>query len=463
MPGSRVVLYGLIAGWATIASYIAPADATATAPPSQPDCAIAEDGEPIASVGVSEPVNPAHAPRPANDAERLVFRQLYDTLVQVDCMGHLRAGLAVSWQLAADGRWIVGLRDDARFADGTPVTPNDVVASWSRNSELRPEVRRIVESVTIIDGGIAIALRRRSADGPTALAHADLAIAKPATDSAWPMGTRGARIATDGEKSRIKGATVLTVTRADAPPLRIVSASGDARDLLDDGVDLLLSRDRATLDYARTLPQMQLVPLAWQRVRVLLAPGRRRTASMPSDQTRQVLAADAIRGESRGAQEPFWWQSIDGCDVASSPSPRSSLVPRITYDAGDGAARDLAERLVALVRGSGTATATWLEMLLPDRPRRSFQRAVGLTGTALAQALRVGGDAGYVVSVESRPLDACRELQALMDAAPWLDPGTIMPLVETRQHAIIRRGRSGIAADWDGGLVIASTSRQRPQ
>ena len=30
-----------------------------------------------------------------------------------------------------------------------------------------------------------------------------------------------------------------------------------------------------------------------------------------------------------------------------------------------------------------------------------------------------------------------------MDAARWLDPETIVPLVDTRLHAIVRRGRSG--------------------
>ena len=39
--------------------------------------------------------------------------------------------------------------------------------------------------------------------------------------------------------------------------------------------------------------------------------------------------------------------------------------------------------------------------------------------------------------------------------APWLDPETIIPLVDTRLHAIVRRGRSGFSAESDGGLVIA--------
>jgi hypothetical protein len=41
-----------------------------------------------------------------------------------------------------------------------------------------------------------------------------------------------------------------------------------------------------------------------------------------------------------------------------------------------------------------------------------------------------------------------------MEAMGWLDPETIVPLVDTRMRAIVRRGRSGLTAEWDGGLLI---------
>jgi hypothetical protein len=131
------------------------------------------------------------------------------------------------------------------------------------------------------------------------------------------------------------------------------------------------------------------------------------------------------------------------------------------YDANDGAARDLAERLVGLVRASGPAASAFLDALLPDRPRRTYQRATGLSGEAFAVARRRGADAAYVASVNSRPVDPCRELQAMMDGAPWLDPETMVPLVDTRLRAITRRGRSGMTVDWDGGLRIAGVNAPR--
>ena len=441
----------------------APAAPPAVAEAGPDECALtAQQGDailPIATVGLTERIDSSHAPRPSNDSERLLFRQLYETLVRADCMGRLMPGLAASWRLDGDGRtWVVTLRENARFSDGTMVTPADVRASWMRDgagNELRPDVRRLVQSIVVAgDRSVAIRLQRPRVDVPLPLAHADLAVAKPMADSPWPLGTRFSRIAADGDTT----SSAITINRDDLPALRFVVAPGDPRDLLDRGVDLMLTRHPAALNYAATLPPFQTVPLPWQRTHVLLTPGRSRSApSLPED-LRQVLAADAVRGEARGARGPFWWQMVGECEIApSSPRRQASPTPRIVYDANDAAARDLAERFVGLVRASGPAAVTFLDVLLPDRPRRTFERATGLTGEPLALARRLGSDAGYIVSVDSRPLDACRDLQELMEGARWIDPETIVPLVETRLHAIVRRGRSSVTAEWDGGLVIAGT------
>jgi len=253
----------------------------------------------------------------------------------------------------------------------------------------------------------------------------------------------------------------MTLARDGLPDVRFLVAPGDPRDLLDDGVDLLLTRDPATLDYAATLPHFQSVPLSWQRTHVLLAPGRPRSSPSLSEEQRQVLADDAVRGEAQGARGPFWWQMLPDCDVALPPPNPPSPMSRIVYDGSDGAARDLAERLVGLARVSGPAATAFLEALLPGRPRRTFQRATGMTGEPLARARRLGTDAGYVMSVESRPVDPCHDLQILTDGARWLDPETIVPLVETRLRAVVRRGRSGVTVEWDGGVVIAGVGDPR--
>jgi hypothetical protein len=428
---------------------------------------IAAPGEPVATVALAERVDPSHAPRPSNDSERLVFRQLYETLLRLDCMGRVRPGLATSWRLDADGRtWIVTLHDDARFADGSPVTSTDVRTAWTprgSSGELRHDVSRLVESVVPISGrDLAVTLRSHRTDVPLALAHSDLAVAKLDPGSPWPLGTRASRIAADGGSSGGGAASAVTVTRDNLSPVRFLVAPGDSRDSMDRGVDLLLTRDPMALEYAATLPQFQSVPMAWQRVRVLLTPGRARSAPSLSDEARQALADDAVRGEARGARGPFWWEQLTDCEVpASAPSNRPSFAPGVVYDAGDSAARDIAERLVGLARRLTPATTALLDALLPDRPRRKYERATGLSGEALTLALRRGSDAAYVVALDSRPVDACGALQTLMDDARWLDPETIVPLIETRVHAIVRRGRSGATAEWDGGVVITGAADPR--
>ena len=423
---------------------------------------IAEPGESIATVALSDRIDPSNAPHPSNESERLLFRQLYETLISVDCKGRVRPGLAASWRLDADGRtWVVTLRENARFSDGTPVTPADVRVSWTRagaGDELRPPVSRLVQSIVPVDDrSVAITLRRQRGEVPLVLAHTDLAIAKTATDSDWPLGTR-----IDGAAPLTVADSAITVRRDNVPSVRFVVGSGDPRDLLDSGVDLLLTRDPAALDYAATLPHFQSVPLDWQRIHVLLTPGRSRATPPLPEEARQLIAADAVRGEARGAVGPFWWQSLQGCETApSQPRDRDTYMPRIVYDASDAAARDLAERLVGLARDSSAPATAILNALLPDRPRRTYQRATGLMGEPLAVARRLGVDAGYIMSFDRRPVDACRDLQLVMENARWLDPETIVPLADTRPRAIVRRGKSGITAEWDGGLVIAGASVPR--
>lgn len=441
-------------------------DAPAIAgPAADPDeCAlVTPHGEPIATVALTDPIDRSRAPRPSNQSERLVFRQLYETLLRVDCTGRVLPGLAGSWRLDADGvTWIVTLRADARFADGTPVTPADVRASWLRqdgSDTLHADVSRLVESIAVsADHTLAIRLHNRRAGVPTALAHPDLAVARASGGAAWPLGTRGAQVAPVTAPAPAVAAASIAVVRDALPPLRFLVARNDPRDFLDRGVDLMVTRDPAALAYAATLPQFTSVPLEWQRTYVLLTPGRPPAARSLPPEARRILAEDAVRGEARGALEPFWWQTASDCTApAVSPAgERRRSNPQIVYDANDPVARDLAERFVGLARAAGVDANPTLDALLHDRPRRTFQHARGLTGAALAGVLRRGADAGYIVALGNRPLDPCRDLQALLDSAPWLDAGTILPLVEAREQAIVRRGAAGLSAEWDAGLLISA-------
>jgi hypothetical protein len=455
-----------------------PATATTTPDPQPPqvvdpppraaadECAlIALPGEPITTVGLTERIDPANALHPSNASERLLFGQIYETLVRVDCMGRVRPGLASSWRVDDRGVrvWYVALREDARFSDGAPVTAADVRAGWTRDGaagELETHVKRHVSAVHVLDDRtLGIQLSTPRIDAPLVLAHPDLAVAKRVADSPLPLGTRSSRLDVAPDRTRGVGLSELTISRDNLPPLRFVVAPGDPRDLLDAGVDLLLTRDPATLDYAAALPHLQRVPLAWQRTHVFVTPWRSSPSPSLSDDARQALANDAVRGEARGAQGPFWFETtrchpwpLAGRDPGARPTPR------IVYDASDGTARDLAERIVALAKAPDPSSMTLLDAILPDPPQRRIERATGLTGEALATARYLGIDAGYLFSVDSRPLEPCNDLYAWVGAFPSLTPGTIVPLVDTRLQAVVRHGTSGATVEFDNGLLLVGVN-----
>ena len=56
--------------------------------------------------------------------------------------------------------------------------------------------------------------------------------------------------------------------------------------------------------------------------------------------------------------------------------------------------------------------------------------------------------------MQSRPLEPCVELDALKESVPWIGPWTILPLVDTRLQAVVRRGRSGLTTEFDGSVFI---------
>ena len=62
-----------------------------------------------------------------------VLDDLFEGLVTLDQQGHTIPGVAASWETSADGKtWTFQLRENARWANGQPVTANDFVYSWRR-------------------------------------------------------------------------------------------------------------------------------------------------------------------------------------------------------------------------------------------------------------------------------------------------------------------------------------------
>jgi hypothetical protein len=215
-------------------------------------------------------------------------------------------------------------------------------------------------------------------------------------------------------------------------------ASGDPRDALDAGADILRTSDPALLEYARTRSDLTVHPLPWSRTYVLVVPPGRDAlgALVPADSAlfRAGLARDAVRAEARGAEPPFWWDAMGPCPaLATLPPPRGVLgANAVVYAVEDPIARGLAERVAALSDHPMTATS-------------------GLPARSMPEALRGGFGRAYVVAVPRTALVPCREVAA------WPAGSALIPLIDTRMSAIVRRGVPRLAVEFDGTLRAADT------
>lgn len=430
-----------------------------------------------APVRVSLParIRPERAPAAAEPAERLVFGQLYQTLVQVDCEGRVRPGLAESWSHDDDGRrWSFTLRPDIRFWDGSPVTARSVARSWlssGRSVRPRPGMPGIV-SATVAGPLELTVLLREATTAPERFARPALAVTGDGYAGRWPLGSGPYRPLADG---RDPEAVRLVARGSGDGALTFVPAlSADGRAALDDGADVVASTDPAVIAYARALPGFGVTPLPWTRTYVLAAAqgaawGLEAPPTAPFEAL-EGLARGAVRAEARPAEGPFWWRE-GGCEEGSAPERVSAARPggdppdperrnlaRVVYPLGDAVARGIAERLVALTSRGGAVPA-WLETAIFDlATARGSTVTAGLDPATLARAVRGRNALAFIVPVPRAPGGGC--LSALLAeedpvAGAVLEPESgmrITPLVDVRASLVLRRGVTGIAIDGDGTL-----------
>lgn len=392
------------------------------------------------TVAAAGPVDPRHAPAPETDAERLLFSALYEPLVRADCGARVVAALAATWESGDGGRrWTFTLREDARFWDGVPVTARDVHASWTAREAagfVGPWDGTVAEAVTIAgERTLIVRLARPRSDAPLPLAHPTLAVAKAVRGLRWPLGT--------GPYWLDESTAGLAASPAfgQARPVLLLRplATGDARDLVDSGVDALVADDPATLAYAGTRPELRAAPVPWDRIYVVLAPPALRRVL---DAARGEGTWRAVRAESRPAEGPFWWERVRACPRAPAAGPRPPIAhptpARVAYLRGDRTAQDLAARLVALAAGD--------------------TRAVGLPPAEFPAELRRGLGGAFVLPLPRSVFDPCVAWWALVARAPWvagLDPAdAVVPVLDTRRRVVVRRAVPGLAVEWDGGVVI---------
>jgi hypothetical protein len=391
-------------------------------------------------IALAEAVSPAHAPVPTNAAERIVFRQLYETLVDGDACGRLEPALARAWTSPDGGRtWIFTLRDGARAWDGTAVTAAQVAASLGARAD---------SAWALDERRLAVSLAGPECSTPARFARPELAVALPPSAGVpWPAGTGPARPLPAGDDLVCLASEV-----APQPPAweRLVfrpRPGADPRDLEAEGADLLVVRDRALLGYFREDAAFDVLPLDWDRLYVLAGARRLLPPALAADPPRaelahEVTAADALAAAASAlapAGEPCarggWPVSAAG-DSAAAPAPvLAGGAVRLAYPEADADARRLAERLAVLA-----------ELASPAGPAPAGRPAVVPTSLARAAlASRLGDAAATAVFAIERGGAA--------DAGPAL-PADLLPLVVTRAHLVARRGLAGLRLDSSGTLRL---------
>ena len=361
------------------------------------------------TIALASPLDLSHAPVPTNQDERLVFRQLFPGLIRLDCQGELRPALASSWQSDTTARtWTFVLRDGARFPDGSSLTARSIEADWIRRDGALREAG--LDSVRAID------------DRTLQVAMQDLRDSLPRVfaDPLWS-------VVSDSMATRLSEGR-LTVSLGPGRAVLAIAVAGtrDLRDALDAGADLVVSGDPQVIDYAARTSELNTYPLPWDRTYALLQhPGAQAVSTTLDSTLKLSLVRDVVQTDARPSASRHWWNSSP-CSVEISMVGTTPTGSRIVYQQTDPVARQLAERLVAVADVRSPLSA------LASDPLR------------FAAELERGADRGYIVAIPLQSASPCRE------SAQWTRRGRLYPLIETRQHAIVRQGSPALSVDWDG-------------
>lgn len=408
------------------------------------------------TVGFAARIDTASAPVPTSAAERFLFRQLYRTLVSVDCAGRVRPGVARSWSPSDGGRlWTFRLDTEARFSDGRPIDASAVRDAWlaTTASAGAPWADSLARSVVAPEPGTLVVRLAFGLSSARIFADPRLAVWRPGE---WRVASGAAgveRVAPD----TIELAPEAVMHRDRVRVLRVMSGRRDLRDALDGEAALVITDQRTVLDYAARSGAYQAAVLPWDRLYVLIAPGRLGRvsetgaggASLGAD-----LVAGAVTVDARIAQGRYWWQTSQACPQVTSALTSFDIgrEPRIAYPSEDAVAREIAQRLVALGRAGALASV----IVTPDNSERLV--AAPLDPPELAATLGAGTARGYVLPLPSAALDACSATRELWSRLSWIDPNDLasvmVPLVEVRSHALLRAGSGTWAIDWDGTPVF---------
>jgi hypothetical protein len=470
--------------------------------PDRPDCA-GPSGDTLPggvfTVAVTDSVSPGRAPVPHNAGERLVFAQLYETLVNVACDGEIQPGLADHWACTSDSTvWVFTLRADARLWDGTRVTPEVVKQAWTANQDC-PRQRQAAspwswfnaraKTVTILDARrLAIQLPEPQASFPLLLSHPATAVALPRPGWQWPVGSGPARL---------RAATPVGLPQIICRPnphhpsaprweqlIFDLHPGSDPRDLVSSSFDLLMIRNLDSLRFFLQTPDYQAHGLPWDQVYLLVTSPD--LAAEAEVWTRAVGQFNPASDLTTVAAQP--WPAIvlpDGqpveCPQLAGPVAMSRSARRewnlpaqqldgrtLVYSRDDSAAREMAHRLMALATDQARVVpldapaaafslewqmaGTHLVRLDQAFASRCLQAAMLLGKAAWLQELGLGsgqplGGESYMAAARDQQLSGSDPLQRLR---PF-----VRPVAVTRPWLVTRKNLVGWTLAYDGTPLLA--------
>lgn len=415
------LLVALLAGCAT----------SAAAPGVAADActAAATSAAPTIRIAVGDRIDPHNAPVPTNSDERLLFAQIYDTLLRVDCNGAPVPALAESWSASPDRlTWSFRLRQGIRFSDGAPLDAAAVATSLSTSN--LPALAAVVAA-----GEQELHVRLNEPHNAFFFAQPALSVTRVSGAGDWPVGTGAYR-----PESHVRGLRLVRTQPGPAAPdtLRLVRIpDDDPRGALDAGVDLLVTADVAAIAYARLLDEYAVRPLPWNRTYAMVSPPQANSI-LPDESERATLARDAAATGTRAADmtSPAW------CTTGAGSLPSGPAGETIVYPRSDAIARGMAERIAAL-SWPLDRTPTWLRMLLPPTVSAPLT-ARAADADALLEEMRAGAGGLFVVALRH-----CSGVDAAYSAVA--DAGLrTTPLVDARDHLVHRAGIGSITTDAAG-------------
>ncbi len=383
---------------------------------------------------LTDSVSPGLAPIPHNPSERLVFAHLYETLVNVDCEGNIQPGLASAWSCTQDSTvWIFTIRRGARFWDGTFVTSKDVRDAWSDNqgcprrgdqTPLWTWFNARAKTVTLVDETrLAIQLPEPQSRFPLILSHPATAISVHRQGWTWPVGSGPVRLRAS-TPAPLPDLECRPNTHHPKSPIWKsltfrVRPQADPRDLIstDLELDLALTHDLEVVDFFNEMPGFRSAPLPWTRLYLLICPPEKKPlGQIPWNKITALLNAnqDLTRVSARSWDDiVFPTGGPANCPQLTGPVALGNSARRewnlggtpldkntVAYPLNDLAARELAQRLVAL----GPAPL----------------RAVGVHPQSLDFILSWQMTGALILPTDQHFPAGCLQMATLLGRAAWL-------------------------------------------